>query len=56
MLVPMDMNDEMDEADFRQAYIEDDRQVCYIMKFKVDTDENGVPREIYHDGYDKKVS
>ncbi len=54
MLIPMDMNDEMDENEFRQAYINDETSVCYILKFKVDTDENGVPQEIYSKVYGKK--
>lgn len=54
MLIPMDMNDEMDMNDFRQAYIDDDRSVCYILKFNVDTDVNGVPHEIYNEVYGNK--
>lgn len=51
MLIPMDLDDEMDEKDFRQAYIDDEKSVCYILKFLVDTDENGVPHEIYNEVY-----
>ena len=54
MLIPMDLNDEMDENEFRQAYIDDEKSVCYILKFMVDTDENGVPCSIYDQVYGKK--
>lgn len=53
MLVPMDLNDEMDEKDFRQAYIDDENSVCYIFRFLVDSDDNGVPRQIYNEVYGK---
>ena len=53
MLIPMDLNDDMDKKDFEQAYIDDENSVCYIMEFLVDTDENGVPRQIYNEVYGK---
>ncbi len=41
-------NDEKDEIEFREAYRESDKNVAYILKFNVNTDENGVPRQIYN--------
>ena len=43
-----------DEDVFRKAYIEDERNVGYILKFNVDSDENGIPRQIYNDVYGPK--
>ena len=42
---------EEDEDRFRQMYIEDDKRVGFILKFHVDTDENGVPKNIYDEVY-----
>lgn len=44
---------EEDEVAFRQAYIEDETKVGFILKFNVDTDQNGVPKNIYNDVYNK---
>lgn len=49
MIVPVTTEEGLEE--FRQAYIDDEKSVGYILKFNIDCDENGVPREIYHDVY-----
>lgn len=46
---------EEDEEDFKRMYIEDDRKVGFILKFLVDTDENGIPKNIYDDVYNKHL-
>lgn len=45
-----------DEDLFRQRFIEDENKVGFILKFLVDTDENGVPCEIYNQVYNKKAA
>lgn len=48
---------EEDEILWRNTYAENDEAVGYILHFNVDTDENGVPRQIYNDVYGgKKVA
>ena len=46
----------LDEEMFRQYYIDDEHSVGYMLRFNVDTDENGVPKQIYNDVYGKKVA
>lgn len=43
-----------DEDRFRAAYASNEKSVGYILKFNVDADENGVPRQIYNDVYGNK--
>jgi len=52
MMIPVHTDEDYDE--FRTAYIEDPNSVGYVLKFNVDTDENGIPREIYHEVYGDK--
>lgn len=44
-----------DEETFRQMYIEDDKRVGFILKFNVDTDVNGMPKNIYDDVYNRHL-
>lgn len=46
-------HDEFEYQNFKNAYIEDDNNVGYILKFDIDTDENGVPKQIYTDVFGK---
>lgn len=46
---------EEDEKLFRRMYIEDETKVGFILKFNVDTDENGVPKNIYDDVYNRHL-
>lgn len=43
-----------DEDLWKETYAIDDRNVGYILHFNVDTDENGVPHEIYSEVYGSK--
>lgn len=51
MIIPIDVEDEKQFMEFRRQYFEDQTKVGYLVWFNVDTDDNGVPREIYHDVY-----
>ena len=51
MIVPIDVEDDVQYKLFRDTYAENEEKVGYLVWFNVDTDENGVPREIYHDVY-----
>ena len=46
---------EEDEKTFRNAYIEDEHKVGFILHFDVDTNENGIPKNIYDDVYNKHL-
>ena len=54
MIIPIDVTDDKQYTAFRNQYVEDERKVGYLVWFNVDTDENGVPREIYRDVYGRK--
>jgi len=49
MMIPVNSEDDYD--DFREAFRKDPTSVGYLLKFNVDTDENGIPCEIYHKVY-----
>lgn len=53
MQVPINWEDNDQVEYFRQKYIEDETKVGYMIRFNVDTDENGHPKEIYHEMYKK---
>lgn len=46
MYIPINPNNDEEFEMFRQAYMDDDEQVAYILKPNVDHDEYGIPREI----------
>lgn len=46
--------DEFDYACFKEAYINDPHSVGYLIHFDVDTDENGVPVEQFHNIFNIK--
>ena len=54
MIIPVDVTDDKLYNAFRKQYAEDERKVGYLIWFNVDTDENGLPREIYHDVYGRR--
>lgn len=47
--------DENDEEMFRQMYIEDDKKVGFILHFNVDTNDKGVPKNIYDEVYNRHL-
>lgn len=53
MRITIDGEDKAQMSFFREQYMEDERRVGYYIEFKVDTDENGIPRPIYKDVYGK---
>ena len=55
-IVPINVMDDNDYEAFKQAYIDNEKNVGYILKFNVDCDENGVAKEIYHEVYGGKVA
>lgn len=47
--------DDDDERLFRSTMIEDNTKVGFILHFNVDTDEHGIPKNIYDDVYNKHL-
>ena len=56
MILPIDINNDDEVDEFRNAYIKDEKSVGYIIKFDVECDENHVPRQIYNDVYGNKAA